>query len=63
MHFLHVTIFIAVVVYDLQSTSLGYHGNVVALWERLVRELESTGELLAEMASKAKARFLGMDLF
>ncbi|XP_020600447.1 urocanate hydratase-like isoform X2 [Orbicella faveolata] len=31
--------------------SLGYHGNVVDLWERLVQEYESTGEVLAELGS------------
>ncbi|KAJ7359058.1 Urocanate hydratase [Desmophyllum pertusum] len=31
--------------------SLGYHGNVVDLWERLVQEYESTGELLVELGS------------
>ncbi|KAM6215479.1 urocanate hydratase [Rhynchocyon petersi] len=31
--------------------SLGYHGNVVDLWERLVHELETTGELLVDLGS------------
>lgn len=31
--------------------SLGYHGNVVALWERLVHELDTTGELLVDLGS------------
>ncbi|KAL9960400.1 hypothetical protein ACROYT_G033851 [Oculina patagonica] len=31
--------------------SLGYHGNVVDLWERLVQEYESTGEVLVELGS------------
>jgi len=31
--------------------SLGYHGNVVDLWERLVQEYESTGELLVDLGS------------
>ncbi|XP_012859991.2 urocanate hydratase [Echinops telfairi] len=31
--------------------SLGYHGNVVALWERLVHELNTTGELLVDLGS------------
>ncbi|XP_043934539.1 urocanate hydratase [Protopterus annectens] len=31
--------------------SLGYHGNVVDLWERLVHEFESTGELLVDLGS------------
>ncbi|XP_076697277.1 urocanate hydratase isoform X1 [Callospermophilus lateralis] len=31
--------------------SLGYHGNVVDLWERLVRELDTTGELLVDLGS------------
>nr|XP_023661226.1 urocanate hydratase [Paramormyrops kingsleyae] len=31
--------------------SLGYHGNVVDLWERLVKEYEATGELLVDLGS------------
>nr|XP_033781705.1 urocanate hydratase [Geotrypetes seraphini] len=31
--------------------SLGYHGNVVALWERLVREYDSTGDMLVDLGS------------
>nr|XP_031532189.1 urocanate hydratase isoform X2 [Vicugna pacos] len=31
--------------------SLGYHGNVVDLWERLVYELDMTGELLVDLGS------------
>ncbi|XP_048873866.1 urocanate hydratase [Brienomyrus brachyistius] len=31
--------------------SLGYHGNVVDLWERLVKEYENTGELLVDLGS------------
>ncbi|MBW04364.1 Urocanate hydratase, partial [Eschrichtius robustus] len=34
-----------------EALSLGYHGNVVALWERLVRELDTTGELLVDLGS------------
>ncbi|KAF4789441.1 Urocanate hydratase [Turdus rufiventris] len=33
------------------ALSLGYHGNVVDLWERLVYELETTGELLVDLGS------------
>ncbi|XP_035193264.1 urocanate hydratase isoform X2 [Oxyura jamaicensis] len=33
------------------ALSLGYHGNVVDLWERLVYELDSTGELLVDLGS------------
>ncbi|XP_067908295.1 urocanate hydratase isoform X2 [Heterodontus francisci] len=33
------------------SLSLGYHGNVVDLWERLVQEYERTGELLVDLGS------------
>lgn len=32
-------------------TSIGYHGNVVDLWERLVAEYENSGDLLAELGS------------
>uniref|UniRef100_A0A8C7STU5 Urocanate hydratase n=1 Tax=Oncorhynchus mykiss TaxID=8022 RepID=A0A8C7STU5_ONCMY len=31
--------------------SLGYHGNVVDLWERLLTEYERTGELLVDLGS------------
>lgn len=34
-----------------QPLSLGYHGNVVLLWERIVKEFETTGELLADLGS------------
>uniref|UniRef100_A0A8C9U7Q7 Urocanate hydratase n=1 Tax=Serinus canaria TaxID=9135 RepID=A0A8C9U7Q7_SERCA len=33
------------------ALSLGYHGNVVDLWERLVHELDTTGELLVDLGS------------
>ncbi|XP_038628154.1 urocanate hydratase [Tachyglossus aculeatus] len=33
------------------SLSLGYHGNVVDLWERLVFELDTTGDLLVDLGS------------
>ncbi|XP_060691281.1 urocanate hydratase [Hemiscyllium ocellatum] len=33
------------------ALSLGYHGNVVDLWERLVQECEQTGELLVDLGS------------
>lgn len=32
-------------------TSIGYHGNVVDLWERLVLEYDRTGDLLADLGS------------
>lgn len=32
-------------------TSIGYHGNVVALWERLAEDFERTGEPLVELGS------------
>ncbi|XP_004068534.1 urocanate hydratase [Oryzias latipes] len=31
--------------------SLGYHGNIVDLWERLLLEFERTGELLVDLGS------------
>lgn len=34
-----------------EVTSIGYHGNVVALWERLAKERESSGELLVDLGS------------
>uniref|UniRef100_A0A8D0LB72 Urocanate hydratase n=1 Tax=Sphenodon punctatus TaxID=8508 RepID=A0A8D0LB72_SPHPU len=33
------------------ALSLGYHGNVVDLWERLVYELDTTGDLLVDLGS------------
>ncbi|XP_054831811.1 urocanate hydratase [Eublepharis macularius] len=33
------------------TLSLGYHGNVVDLWERLVDEFNKTGELLVDLGS------------
>ncbi|XP_053553057.1 urocanate hydratase-like [Bombina bombina] len=36
---------------DKATLSLGYHGNVVDLWERLVQEYETTGELLVDLGS------------
>lgn len=34
-----------------KSLSIGYHGNVVDVWERLVMEYECTGEVLADLGS------------
>ncbi|PNF25209.1 Urocanate hydratase [Cryptotermes secundus] len=34
-----------------KAVSIGYHGNVVSLWERLVEEKEKTGELLVDLGS------------
>ncbi|XP_046388560.1 urocanate hydratase-like [Ischnura elegans] len=34
-----------------EAVSIGYHGNVVALWERLADELERTGERLVDLGS------------
>ncbi|XP_045129660.1 urocanate hydratase-like [Portunus trituberculatus] len=34
-----------------EVTSIGYLGNVVDVWERLVKEYEATGELLVELGS------------
>ncbi|XP_054751082.2 urocanate hydratase-like [Lytechinus pictus] len=34
-----------------EAISIGYHGNIVDVWERLVVEYESTGELLADLGS------------
>lgn len=36
---------------DGEATSIGYHGNIVSLWERFVVEWKKTGELLVELAS------------
>lgn len=34
-----------------EVTSIGFHGNVVAVWERFVTELELTGERLVDLGS------------
>ncbi|XP_068109174.1 urocanate hydratase [Hyperolius riggenbachi] len=34
-----------------EALSLGYHGNIVDLWQRLVEEYEKTGELLVDLGS------------
>nr|XP_022300054.1 urocanate hydratase-like [Crassostrea virginica] len=34
-----------------RKCSIGYHGNVVDLWERLVEEYNSTGDLLVDLGS------------
>lgn len=34
-----------------RATSIGYHGNVVAVWEGLVQELERGGQLLVDLGS------------
>ncbi|KAM4722795.1 urocanate hydratase [Rhinophrynus dorsalis] len=36
---------------DKETLSLGYHGNIVDLWERLVDEYEKTGEMLVDLGS------------
>ncbi|KAL4226707.1 Urocanate hydratase [Mactra antiquata] len=36
---------------DMRATSIGYHGNVVDLWERLVVEYDRTGDLLVDLGS------------
>jgi len=34
-----------------EVTSIGYHGNIVSVWERLVKEYQLTGDLLVELGS------------
>ncbi|XP_042886613.1 urocanate hydratase-like, partial [Penaeus japonicus] len=34
-----------------EVTSIGFHGNVVSVWERLVQEYETSGDLLVELGS------------
>ena len=34
-----------------ESVSIGYHGNVVDLWEKFVGEFMATGEIIAELGS------------
>ncbi|KAM5148667.1 urocanate hydratase [Mantella aurantiaca] len=36
---------------DKETLSLGYHGNVVDLWQKLVEDYEKTGELLVDLGS------------
>ncbi|XP_075430717.1 urocanate hydratase isoform X2 [Ascaphus truei] len=36
---------------DKATLSLGYHGNIVDLWERLAQEYENTGDMLADLGS------------
>lgn len=36
---------------DKIGTSIAYHGNVVDIWEQLVRHYERTGEILVELGS------------
>ncbi|XP_003740720.1 urocanate hydratase [Galendromus occidentalis] len=36
---------------DEQATSIGFHGNIVDLWEYLAQEAEESGELLVELGS------------
>ncbi|KAM3914406.1 urocanate hydratase [Leptodactylus fuscus] len=36
---------------DKAALCLGYHGNIVDLWERLVEELDKSGELLVDLGS------------
>ncbi|MBN3301665.1 HUTU hydratase, partial [Amia calva] len=36
---------------DKEALSLGYHGNVVDLWERLLQEYERSGERLVDLGS------------
>lgn len=36
---------------EAQPVSLGYHGNVVDLWEQIAREYEHSGELLVDLGS------------
>ena len=34
-----------------QVTSIGFHGNVVSVWEKLAQEYENGGQLLVELGS------------
>ena len=34
-----------------QVTSIGFHGNVVSVWEKLAQEYENSGQLLVELGS------------
>ncbi|KAM4021952.1 urocanate hydratase isoform 1-T1 [Anomaloglossus baeobatrachus] len=36
---------------DKETLSLGYHGNIVDLWQKLVEEYEKTGDLLVDLGS------------
>jgi urocanate hydratase len=48
---------VAGVVQERRATSIGYHGNVVSVWEALVTELEAEGgSLLADLGSDQAAK-------
>jgi len=34
-----------------ESTSIGYHGNIVSVWERMAEEYKTTGQLLVDLGS------------
>ena len=34
-----------------QATSIGFHGNIVAVWERFSSIYETTGEMLVDLGS------------
>lgn len=34
-----------------QVTSIGFHGNIVLVWERILQEFEATGQLLVDLGS------------
>ena len=34
-----------------EVTSIGYHGNIVTVWERLVEHMQETGERLVDLGS------------
>jgi urocanate hydratase len=36
---------------DKKAVSIGYHGNIVDLWEHLVREYDRSGDLLCDLGS------------
>ena len=44
-----------------EVTSIGYHGNIVTVWERLVEHMQETGERLVDLGSdqvgEAKGHF------
>ena len=42
-----------------EVTSIGYHGNIVTVWERLVKHMQETGERLVDLGSDQVGEAIG----
>ena len=42
-----------------EVTSIGYHGNIVTVWERLVEHMQETGERLVDLGSDQVGEAIG----